>query len=235
MPLDKAGLIREIDAAIEALMPLSTYGKDDATALSYWPRILADNMVTILTAPANCLDEFPRRQVAIDSEDIFNVFLASLHRYFFANALLGVETVLIAICNQKGYEVTRMQKEQELAQSILSKCEASLSGKEKDLLKSYGKRPALFFDYFDTAINDETLPDKVARNYWRTYFEALSTIRNKVSHADTRVTKPQKDKIVELGIPVTFHHDDRIRADVNAYTPVLLEIERFLRSLQSVQ
>jgi hypothetical protein len=235
MTLDKAGLIKEIDEAIDSLIPLSNFSQDKSAVLSPVPQILVNNMVSLLTVPVNALDENRGRGIIFANETSWKELLASIHRYFFSNALIAVEVALMMICRQKGYTVRHTDRDREIAASILEKSGDILNSRERRFLNSFGRRPPAFIEWFDTAVNEETMPDPEERKAWRDYFEALSIARNKVSHADSQVTEEQKTKLLAANIPVNFQEDNQVRSNVYAYKPVLLEIERFLRSLQNIQ
>lgn len=123
----------------------------------------------------------------------------TMHRSFLREMHTNIEDGLRKIAEDKGITVKVTRQEQ--AQSIVEKIAGKVPDRsviERDLqkvVKFAGNFPT-FNDYLNAVIEALPLTDDY-RKQIRAYFDALSIIRNKLSHSDMRLSEAEKQKLIE--------------------------------------
>ncbi len=92
-------------------------------------------------------------------------------------------------------------------------------------------RKAQFRDYLDAVLRESNLERAVAA-HWRKYFEALSIVRNKVSHFDVTLSDYEVSALREGGFSAAVT-DGELRVNPRMYKRVIGDIRGFFISARS--
>lgn len=167
--------------------------------------------------------------------EFFNAAQASMHRQFFADLHTGVEAGLIQIIKNKNVQIEISKKKR--AESIVKRIEnkiadISIISKEiEDIKKLVVNRPA-FNDHLDTVLKATNLSEDYKKSS-RSYFEALSIIRNKVSHSDMTLTDGEKTKLKNGKLGNAIGSDGLLQMTVEGYKPLITDVVRFFDNVHT--
>jgi hypothetical protein len=159
-----------------------------------------------------------------------------MNRAFFSDLHIGVEEGLKEVISNQGFIV--IVSKHELAKSILQNIEKKLedttliSGELNKILRLGGKF-ATFNDYLNTVLNNIKSLDKNYQSNARAYFDALSIIRNKISHSDTALSESEKKKLKRGKFNNAISTDGSLQMTFEGYKFLLTDIVRFFDNLYS--
>jgi hypothetical protein len=237
MPIDNDLAERHIlaiDASIAELFDLESRTAEPAPLPHQFIGTVVDNTLTLLTAPANSLDNAGRVVSISDTVNWLSVMQA-VHRSFYSSILLAVERGLKSICDQHNVEIDCKRKltfenllnivETETTHSP----ETTKALKElRNLTKS--NRPE-FSDYLNTALNTTAL-NKKTKTEWRNFFAGLSIVRNKVSHSDPTLSEIEQSNLRKWGFSPLVSDDGILKINPRHYTQTVNSILDFFDILQ---
>ena len=225
----------EIEASIEELLELSTGLGDPAPVPHQYVGTVVDNVICLLTAPANSLDAGSR--LVIPSEDrTWLSTMVAVHRAFLASLQAGIEAGLVHMCQKLGVAVQSRSRARatRLAASIREKVDATPIRKELRDLERMGDAHPSFDDYLAAVLRTCLTADD-RRSSWRHFFRALSIARNKAAHFDPRLTPLEREELVAGGLGSMVDERGELQINPRMYTQLArLSVNFFSEALQGM-
>jgi hypothetical protein len=202
--IDTSRHLQRILEAIQELMRFHAKTATPAPLPHQYVGTVVDNTVGLLMTPANGLDG-GKRTIRFSDASNWLSLMQAVHRSFFSSLQLAIEAGLLAICRERGLQVSSRLRED--MQSEIRKIENAAGDNDaihcgvkhlRSFLKRY--RPS-FDDYLESVLTTVSLPN-ITKARWRRFFRALSIVRNKASHSDTSLTETERKALVEGGCGV---------------------------------
>ncbi|OYT78223.1 hypothetical protein [Pseudomonas sp. PGPPP2] len=230
--------IHGIDTSIAELDVLQSRTVAPAPMPHQFVGTVLDNTAVLLTAPANSLDLGGRFATFEHMKNWISVMQA-VHRSFYSSILISVEAGLEFICNEHKLAINSHRKFQtdalldaiqvciESSPNIDANAHAAL----KKLRKQNLPRRPEFSDYLETALKASKL-DKNKKTQWRKFFQALSIVRNKVSHSDPSLNETEKTSLRGGGFEDLISEDGSLVTNSLHYSPIATSTLNFFDALQ---
>lgn len=168
------------------------------------------------------------------SENLANHKQTAMHRVFFTDLHIATEEGLREIINNN--QMIVIVNRNKLAEKIISDIKTKLKNtklisKELErILKLAGNFP-VFNDYLNSVLDEIESLDKKFKLSSRVYFDALSIIRNKVSHAEMKLSEEEKDKLRKAKFDKAIASDGNLQMTFEGYSLLLKDVIRFFDHL----
>lgn len=157
------------------------------------------NITVATMADLLCYLEGKQPYLNLFNEDFFNNRLAVMHRAFFADLHITIEEGLGRIIKYRNFkiEVSKYKQAASIIENIkLKLIDYSFINREfRDIMRLGGNHPT-FNDYLNTVLKNVEELDKQYKKSCRLNFDAISIIRNKVSHSDMSLAEEEKRKLI---------------------------------------
>jgi len=232
--LNKATHLQRILESINQLLLVSAKTGNPAPIPHQYIGTVIDNTIGLLTATANSLD-LGNRVISHTEDHQWLSLMQSVNRSFFSSIHIATETALAHICTTNNIEV--LSRQQEKMSKAIDAIEAAIENKAilkkqfKSLRASCLKHPA-FKDYLETALSIKEHNSDFKKT-WRKFFDALSIIRNKVSHSNPTLNYKEKEKIRDGGFGVFISAEGTLQFNSRMYEQVAVFTLEFFDELTS--
>lgn len=176
-------------------------------------------------------------------EDFFVSQLQLMHRACISSLHIAVEAALNEFIKSKNLrtEISMVKQRSKIAKNIREKTtECSLIEKELKEIEQLGSNHPQFQDYLNTVLNNtmvykDLAIDKKYKEETRAYFDALSIVRNKVSHYTQQPLKEnEKDRLKRGHLGKMIDEQGYLQMDIQFYKPIFGDIIKFLNSLKDL-
>lgn len=170
------------------------------------------------------------------NEDFFNNLQVTMHITFFSDLHTGTEECLAQIIKNKGFviKVNKLEQAKSIIKSIERKTNNS-SGIKNDLKKIrnlVSKNPT-FNDFLNTVLNNSPGLSETYKKECRLYFDALSIIRNKVSHSRTALTENEKARLTSAKFKTAIDKGGNLQMTFEGYIHLIDDVVRFLDTIHA--
>lgn len=232
--LDKATHLTRIQESTNQLLLLSAKTGYPAPIPHQYIGTVIDNTIGLLTAPANSLDLGNRVASHTDDHQWLSL-MQSVHRSFFSSIYLATEMALSHMCATNNIEVHSRQ--QETMSKAIDAIEAAVENKailkrQFKTLRTAGPKHPAFKDYLETALSIKEHNAEFKKT-WRKFFDALSIIRNKVSHSNTSINDNEKNSLIDANFGAFISAEGTLQANPRMYEQVALNTLQFFDALTS--
>lgn len=158
-----------------------------------------------------------------------------MHRTFFSDLLISSEEGLMKIIKDEGIDVVVSKRK--LAESIVTGIQKKLSDTsniEKELKKiiRLGGSFMTFNDHLNAVLGHTKL-SVAYKQSCRAYFDALSIIRNKVSHSNMDLSELEKLKLKKGKFTNAISKDGTLQMTYEGYAPLLKDVVRFFDTINA--
>ena len=161
----------------------------------------------VLTAGGNFRAECKVTRAAFDFEipddEIWGHVMDLVHRSFYSTLGIAVEAMCKGYCDARGKAVSA----------------------------SRPPRPSEFMDYVNAALHASALRED-RKTHWRSYFEAIRTLRNKSSHYDTTLTAHETGVLRRAGLDHHIGATGHMQTNPANYAPLAHATLDFIRELE---
>ena len=219
MDANYQGFYQEIINAIDGLQNLQARtGPQTSVSHRYISQIVKSHMV-LLTAAANWYPNKPKRYLKGDLKNL-NAIMTTLHRSFFSEIHAVTEKGLIEICQERNIKVECSKKKN--ITDLLSKIEEETSGNPKvkfcvNKLRTHTSSfQANLGDSLNAVLKQSRLSTEEKKK-WRKFFEALSILRNKISHGDYTILPSEREKLIAGGFAPLLNNSGEIIVNPRNY------------------
>lgn len=168
------------------------------------------------------------------NEPFFHNREAAMHRTFFSDMHVATEDGLRKIIKEHDFEVLVNKIEQ--AKSIVKKIETKVVGHTviaselKEIMILVGSHPT-FNDYLNSILNNVKGLDKEYKHSCRVYFDAVSIIRNKVSHSDMTLSENEKTKLIGAKFKNAISKNGELQMTFEGYKFLIADIVQFFDAI----
>lgn len=176
-------------------------------------------------------------------EDFFVSQLQLMHRACISSLHIAVEAALNEFIKSKNLriEISIAEQRSKIVKNIREKIpECSPIKKELKEIERLGGNHPQFQDYLNTVLNNTVVyedleTDKRYKKETRAYFDALSIVRNKVSHyAQQPLKENEKDRLKRGHLGKMIDEQGYLQMDVQFYKPIFGDTIKFLNSLKNL-
>ncbi len=220
--------LTRIDQSIGELCRLDHRTSSPAHIAHQYIGTVVHNTLALLTAPANSLDHGIRHATFSESKNWLSLMQA-VHRSFFSSIQLATERGLAALCEERSIDVQSSAARsfnRELT-TLLAMFEDEDTAKQvRRLANSVPRFRPTFDDHLNAVMKGSTLSRETKRN-WRSFFQALSIVRNKSSHSDPTLSSTEAQKLVDGGCGVMVSDDGRLHVNPRMYKQVVCGVLDF--------
>lgn len=167
-------------------------------------------------------------------EAFFNNRQVSMHRVFFSDLHISTEDGLRKIIKDKKFkvEISRAKQANSIVEKIKSKLPShSLIESELKKITRLGGNHPTFGDYLNTVLNGIKGLSQEYKNECRIYFDAVSIIRNKVSHSDMTLDENEKTKLKAAKYANAISPTGDLQMTFEGYYPLATDVIRFFDNL----
>ena len=174
-------------------------------------------------------------------EDFFVSQLQLMHRACISSLHIAVEAALNEFIKSKNLtiEMSLVKQRSKIVKNIKEKLsECSQIEKELKEIENLGGNHPQFQDYLNTVLNNTVVykdleTDKRYKEKTRAYFDALSIVRNKISHYTQRPLKEnEKDRLKRGHLGKMIDEQGYLQMDIQFYKPIFGDIIFFLNFLK---
>lgn len=174
-------------------------------------------------------------------EDFFVSQLQLMHRACISSLHIAVEAALNEFIKSKNLriEISIAKQRNNLVKNIREKMtECSLIEKELKEIEHLGGNYPQFQDYLNTVLNNTIVyedleTDKRYKEETRAYFDALSIVRNKVSHYTRQSLKEnEKNRLKRGHLGKMIDEQGYLQMDIQFYKPIFGDIIKFVNRLK---
>ncbi len=175
-------------------------------------------------------------------EDFFVSQLQLMHRACISSLHIAVEAALNEFIKSKNLriEISMAKQRSKIVKNIREKTtECSLIEKELKGIEHLGSNHPQFQDYLNTVLNDTLFfkdlnTDKKYKEEARAYFNALSIVRNKVSHYTNQLLKKNEKMRLKRGhLGKIINDEGLLQMDIQFYKPIFGDIIKFVNRLKN--
>jgi len=171
------------------------------------------------------------------SESLYNHMNTAMNRHFFTDLLVDIEEGLIEII-KKGSILVIINKQKQankIAKTIKDKVQniSDISKELKDIIKLGGNTPS-FNDHLNSVLNHFFAKNTKYIKSCRCYFDALSIIRNRVSHPDRKLTENERQKLITGHFKNAISEDCLLQMTFEGYESIFLDIVKFFDKIYSL-
>lgn len=169
-------------------------------------------------------------------EDYFFNRNIAMHKSFFSDLHIGVETGLREIANTRSFNIenSRQVRVNSLVERIKAKINdfTKIEGELKEIL-GLGSPHYSFNDYLNSVLkNIPSLGVEYIKSC-RLYFDGINIARNKMSHSDMTLSESEKNKLLNAKLGKLVGSDGNFQVSFEFYKPVIEDIIRFFDMLYS--
>ena len=234
MKFDVESHVTNIDEAIDELSKLYPRTSSPAPLPHQYVGTVVDDTFVLLMAPANALDR-GRRQAYFTNTENWLSLMQAVHRSFFASLHLATERGLESICEAEAISVgssTARRFERELNKLTELISEEAMLKRLKRLAKCVPLSRPTFDDHLNAVLAWSKLP-KDTKRAWRLFFQALSIVRNKMSHSDPSLSGKEKQKLLDALFHPMISNDGDLVANPRMYNHVVCAVLDFFDLLET--
>jgi len=219
----------------ESLTELSTFQPrtaEPAHVAHQYVGTVVDNSLALLVIAANALDGRSRNVSFSESRNWISL-LQAVHRSFFASLHLAVERGLHDICEKVGSEVsssaaTQFDREYKKLFAVLE-TDVAIEQAKRFRNKCRPRTHPTFDDYLNVVLKLPNLAlSREIQQTWRSFFRALSIVRNKASHSNPSLTNKEMDDLAKSGCSVMVSADDTLVLNARMYFQLVDHVLNFL-------
>ncbi len=181
-----------------------------------------DSTVGLLCSCANSLDRGGRTIIFSDFDNWLSLMKIT-HRSFYSNLHVAVELGIKHLCKERN-----LSPESSVGKRFLNKI-AKIKCTEKEiraLQKYFSMLEPSFIDHVNILLKHSSLSIE-RKKIWRQYFNALTILRNKASHSNSRLTNNQSDCLLEGGFSVMVSRNNELQMNTRQYSQLASHILEF--------
>jgi hypothetical protein len=189
------------DEALADLHALGQRARAAGTEAHGQVAFILNGIISFLAAQANVLDTSGKTRLAIPNDvDTWQSVNVVINRAFLGLLHTAVEGGLIDICRRLNIVASsRRAQAIALADRLRRKLkDPGLVASELRKLEKMGSVHPEFHDYLEGALKKTISSDR--QKTWRRFFDALSVVRNKVSHSETALTEADIERLNRGGL-----------------------------------
>lgn len=211
--------LKAITNSIDELMNFRDRTKAPNPVTHRYIGTIVDNTLGLLCSVANSLDKGCRK-ITFDQMENWTSLMQAVYRSFFSSLHIAIEKALLET-NVKA-ESSEGKRYIKIINEI---CENE--PQKKELLEYFTKRTPSFSDLLDALLKDKKMNSN-KKTIWRKYFKALSILRNKASHSDTKLSDIQRQSLIDGGFKVCVSQHGELQANTNMYAQIVKYVLDFL-------
>ena len=224
--------LQHIEESLAALLTFAPRTAAPAHVAHQYVGTVIDNTLAHSVAAANSLDGGTRTATFSESRN-WESLLQAVHRLFFASMHLAIERGLNDVCEAAGVEVqssTTSQFDREY-DKLLTALEIDSSNEQAQRFKKKCRPRAhpTFDDHLNAALKLPSLNlPRETQQTWRSFFRALSIVRNKASHSDPTLSSTETADLAKGGCAAMVSSNDTLVLNVRMHTQVVERVLSFL-------
>ena len=168
------------------------------------------------------------------NEPFFHNREAAMHRMFFSDMHVTTEDGLRRIVKEKSLKVLVNKVEQ--AQSIVQNIKVkdvnyfTITSEIEEILLLVSSYPT-FNDYLNTVLGNVKGVSSKYKRSCRVYFDAVSIIRNKVSHSDMTLSEEEKRKLITAKYKNAISEKGELQMTFEGYKLLISDLIRFFDTI----
>ena len=189
------GNINSLDHSVRELAELNVKLHDSGKKPYLSLNMSVSNIMLMMSAMLNSAYNGKKSSwISFTHDDDWHLNMVMLNRNFFNTLLNCLEKALEGICDEANIkiEIARAKQATDLMDYLKDK--NIEDPKIVRLVKSLSSSHPSFDDYLNAVVNNTSM-DKETKRYWRKVFKDLSTLRNKSSHSNSRLSQHEYDEL----------------------------------------